>query len=80
MTPVNSMMASDLLYFIYYKMCPYERWWWSAVAMGNQILLHEIKSKSKTASDFWIEYDKPRFEENEIFKDLINEIQNIKEL
>lgn len=41
---------------------------------------YEIKSKSKTASDFWIEYDKPRFEENEIFKDLINEIQNIKEL
>ena len=40
----------------------------------------EIKNKSKTASDFWIEYDKPRFEKDEIFKDLINEIQNIKEL
>ncbi len=40
----------------------------------------EIEEKSKTASDFWIEYDRPKYEDDEIFKKLINEIQNIKEL
>lgn len=40
----------------------------------------EIESKSKTASDFWIEYDRPKYEDDEIFKELINQIQKIKEL
>lgn len=40
----------------------------------------EIEKKSKAASDFWIEYDKPKYETDEIFKKFINEIQNIKEL
>lgn len=40
----------------------------------------EIKEKAKTASDFWIEYDKPKFENDKVFKELINEIQKIKEL
>lgn len=40
----------------------------------------EIEKKSKCASDFWIEYDRPKYEDNKIFKDLINEIKNIKEL
>ena len=40
----------------------------------------EIEKISKTASDYWINYDKPRYEGDEIFKDLINEIQNKKEL
>ena len=39
----------------------------------------EIEKKSTCASDFWIEYDKPKYEDNEVFKDLINEIQNIKD-
>lgn len=40
----------------------------------------EIERLSNCASDFWIEYDKPKFENDEIFKELINEIQNIKRL
>lgn len=40
----------------------------------------EIEKISKTASDYWINYDKPRYEDDEIFKELINEIQNKKEL
>lgn len=40
----------------------------------------EIEKKAKTASDFWIEYDKPKYENDEIFKKLINEIQKLKEL
>ena len=40
----------------------------------------EIEKISKTASDYWINYDKPRYEGDEIFKDLINEIQSKKEL
>lgn len=40
----------------------------------------EIEKKAKTASDFWIEYDRPKYEDDEIFKELINEIQNIKGL
>ena len=38
----------------------------------------EIESKSKTASDFWIEYDRPKYDDDEIFKDLLNEIQRRK--
>ena len=40
----------------------------------------EIEKLSKSASDFWIEYDKPKFENDQIFKELINEIQSIKRL
>ena len=40
----------------------------------------EIERISKTASDYWINYDKPRYEDDEIFKELINEIQSKKEL
>ena len=40
----------------------------------------EIESKAKNASDFWIEYDKPKYEDDEVFKVLISEIQNIKEI
>ena len=40
----------------------------------------EIEKISKTASDYWINYDKPRYEDDEIFKELINEIQSKKEL
>ena len=36
-----------------------------------------IDKHSKTASDFWIEYDKPKYDNDEIFKTLINDIQNI---
>lgn len=35
----------------------------------------EIDKASKTASDFWINYDRPKYEDNEMFKDLLNEIQ-----
>ena len=38
----------------------------------------EIRSKVKTASDVWIEYDKQRYEDDEIFKSLIKDIQNLK--
>ena len=37
----------------------------------------EIKAKTKTASDVWIEYDKPRYEEDIIFKTLITDIQKL---
>lgn len=37
----------------------------------------EIDKNSKTASDFWIEYDKPKYNDNLIFKELINDIQKI---
>ncbi len=40
----------------------------------------EIDSKSKTASDFWIEYDRPKYDNDEIFKTLIEDIKNIEEL
>lgn len=40
----------------------------------------EIEKNSKTASDFWIEYDKPKYQNDEIFKELINEMQKRKDL
>ena len=40
----------------------------------------EIDKKSKTASDFWIEYDRPKYDDDEIFKNLISDIKNIKGL
>lgn len=40
----------------------------------------EIDKKSKTASDFWIEYDRPKYDNDEIFKKLIEDIKNIDEL
>lgn len=40
---------------------------------GNQ-----IKNRIKTASDVWIEYDKKRYQDDSIFKSLIEDIQKIK--
>ena len=37
----------------------------------------EIDSKSHTASDFWIEYDRPKYDNYDIFKTLIEDIKNI---
>lgn len=37
----------------------------------------EIDSKSHTASDFWIEYDRPKYDNDDIFKTLIEDIKNI---
>ena len=37
----------------------------------------DIDKHSKTSSDFWIEYDKPKYDNDPIFKSLINDIQNI---
>ena len=37
----------------------------------------EIDSRSKTASDFWIEYDRSRYDNDDIFKTLIEDIKNI---
>lgn len=37
----------------------------------------EIDKVAKNASDFWIEWDKPKYNEDEIFKELIKEIQHI---
>lgn len=36
-----------------------------------------IDSKSQTASDFWIEYDRPKYDNDDIFKTLIDDIKNI---
>lgn len=36
-----------------------------------------IDEHSKVASDFWIEYDKPKYDNNSIFYKLIRDIQNI---
>ena len=36
-----------------------------------------IEKHSKCASDFWIEYDKPKFIDNAIFEDLLKEILNL---
>lgn len=40
----------------------------------------EIDKIAQNASDFWIELDKPRYEKDAIFKELIKEIQNLKYL
>ena len=37
----------------------------------------EINNNSKCASDFWIEYDRTRYQDDEIFKSLIEDIKNI---
>lgn len=37
----------------------------------------EIDKVAKNASDFWIEWDKPKYNEDEVFKELIKEIQHI---
>ena len=37
----------------------------------------EIDSKSHTASDFWIEYDRPKYDNDDIFKSLIEDLKNI---
>lgn len=38
----------------------------------------EIDKIAQNASDFWIELDKPKYDEDEIFKELIKEIQYIR--
>lgn len=40
----------------------------------------EIEKNSKNASDFWIEYDKPKYQGDMIFKELINTMQKRKDL
>ena len=40
----------------------------------------EIEKNSHTASDFWIEYDKPKYQDDEIFKSLIKDIQSTNKL
>ena len=40
----------------------------------------EIESKAKNPSDIWIEYDKKIYEDDEIFKALIEDIQNLKNI
>lgn len=40
----------------------------------------EIDKNSKTASDFWIEYDRPKYNDDAVFKSLIDDIKNIGEL
>ncbi len=42
---------------------------------GNRA--EEIDNNSKRASDFWIEYDRPKYKNNLIFKTLIEDIKNI---
>ena len=37
----------------------------------------EIEEKSKCASDIWIEYDRPKFDDDEIFKELLDDIRNL---
>ena len=37
----------------------------------------DIEKNSKCASDFWLEYDRPRYNDDEIFKKLIDDIKNI---
>lgn len=38
----------------------------------------EIDKKSGEASDFWIEYDRPKYDDNPIFKELLDDIQKVK--
>ena len=37
----------------------------------------EIEEKSNCASDIWIEYDRPKFDDDPIFKELIQDIRNL---
>lgn len=37
----------------------------------------EIDKNSKVASDLWIEFDKPKYDNDPIFKELINDIQKV---
>ena len=37
----------------------------------------EIDSKSKVASDFWIEFDKPKYADDAIFRELIDDMQKV---
>lgn len=39
--------------------------------------INRIKNNVRRASDVWIEYDKPKYNDDEIFKSLINDIQKI---
>ena len=40
----------------------------------------DIRKKAKNASDFFIEYDRPKYDNDEIFKKLLEDIKNIKEV
>ena len=40
----------------------------------------KIEENASSASDFWILYDRPKFEENEIFEKLSKELSEIKGL
>lgn len=37
----------------------------------------EIDRNSKEASDFWIEFDKPKYQNDDIFRELIDDIQKV---
>lgn len=37
-----------------------------------------IEQKAKRASDFWIEYDRPKYDDDDIFKELLDKIKEIK--
>ena len=39
-----------------------------------------IREKVNTASDVWIEYDKKKYEDDRIFKNLINDIQKLNDI
>lgn len=41
--------------------------------MGNRA--EEINRKANNASDLWLEFDKPKFEKDEIFKELMEKLQ-----
>jgi len=43
---------------------------------GNRA--NKIENKTKNPSDFWIEYDKLLYDDDEIFKELIEDIRNLK--
>ena len=40
----------------------------------------EVENESKCASDYWINYDKPKYDDDIIFKNLISEIQKLDSL
>ena len=53
----------------------YQRMYEDSLRYGTR--KDSIRKASKTASDFWIEYDRVRYQDNKIFKSLIDDIKNI---
>ena len=51
----------------------YQRMYEDSLRYGTR--KDSIRKASKTASDFWIEYDRPIFENEPIFEELLNEIK-----